>query len=118
MKMGLINKFYAKLLTCRPRLRNDQVRSYQHMVVFAFTATLNNGGQQAISLSEKTHIIALHRGDQLKLSCLARLFGIGDDLDVQWWKDGQIIAASNATIMISNDDDDQLVSFIFYSQLI
>uniref|UniRef100_A0A915AB59 Uncharacterized protein n=1 Tax=Parascaris univalens TaxID=6257 RepID=A0A915AB59_PARUN len=95
----------------RPRLRNDQVRSYQHMVVFAFTATLNNGGQQAISLSEKTHIIALHRGDQLKLSCLARLFGIGDDLDVQWWKDGQIIAASNATIMISNDDDDQLGTY-------
>ncbi|CAG9529730.1 unnamed protein product [Cercopithifilaria johnstoni] len=81
---------------------NQQYHSGQ-FVLFTFIVIHNTQTKLFTTESAQIFVIELEPKEKLTVTCRASLLGLGEDMDVMWWKDNEFI--TNSSILILNDQN-------------
>ncbi|VDM96800.1 unnamed protein product [Thelazia callipaeda] len=87
------------------RVLDDHLQHYhsRQFVLFTFIAVHGGTTELFVIDSAQIHVIELQPKEELILTCQANLLGLGDDMDIVWWKNDQFITTTNSSIVISDD---------------
>ncbi|EFO16876.2 hypothetical protein LOAG_11627 [Loa loa] len=83
---------------------DDEPEQYhsRQFVLFTFIVIHNSQIETFTAESAQTYVIELQPQDELTVTCRASLLGLGEDMDVMWWKDNEFIITTNSSVLILN----------------
>uniref|UniRef100_A0A1I8EFX4 Ig-like domain-containing protein n=1 Tax=Wuchereria bancrofti TaxID=6293 RepID=A0A1I8EFX4_WUCBA len=83
---------------------NDQPQQYYsgQFVLFTFIIIHNSETKLFTAESAQIYVIELQPQDELTVTCRASLLGLGEDMDVIWWKDNEFITTNNSSVLVLN----------------
>ncbi|VDM91526.1 unnamed protein product [Litomosoides sigmodontis] len=86
-------------------ISNNEPQRYHsgQFVLFTFIVFHNSQTKLFTTESAQIFIIELHPQEKLTVTCRASLLGLGEDMDVMWWKDNEFI--TNSSVLILNDQN-------------
>ncbi|VDO54969.1 unnamed protein product [Onchocerca flexuosa] len=90
-------------------ISDDQPQQYQsgQFVLFTFIVIHNSQTKLFTTKSPQIFVIELQPQEEITVTCRASLLGLGEDMDVMWWKDDEFITTANSTLIL---DDQNSVS--------
>uniref|UniRef100_A0A0R3RHP5 Ig-like domain-containing protein n=1 Tax=Elaeophora elaphi TaxID=1147741 RepID=A0A0R3RHP5_9BILA len=88
-------------------ISNNQPQQYHssQFVLFTFIVIHNSQTKLFTTESAQIFVVELQPQEKLTVTCRASLLGIGEDVDVTWWKDNEFIITTNSSVLILNDQN-------------
>lgn len=84
------------------QLRQDHSGQF---VLFTFIVIHNSLTRLFTTESAQIIVIESQPQEKLTVTCRASLLGLGEDMDVMWWKDNEFITTANSSVLILNDEN-------------
>ncbi|MCP9260265.1 hypothetical protein DINM_003634 [Dirofilaria immitis] len=88
-------------------ISDDQLQQYHsgQFVLFTFIVIHNSQTKLFTTESPQIFVIELQPQEELIVTCHASLLGLGEDMDVMWWKDNEFITTINSSVLILDDQN-------------
>ncbi|VBB31884.1 unnamed protein product, partial [Acanthocheilonema viteae] len=88
-------------------ISDNRPQHYHSEQFVLFTFIVVHNGQTKLFTTESAHIfiMELQPEEKIIVTCRASLLGLGEDMDVMWWKDNEFITTTNSSVLILNDQN-------------
>uniref|UniRef100_A0A915PVP1 Ig-like domain-containing protein n=1 Tax=Setaria digitata TaxID=48799 RepID=A0A915PVP1_9BILA len=88
-------------------ISDDQPQQYHSEQFVLFTVTVIHNGRTELFTTESAqiYVIELQPQEELTMICRASLLGLGEDMDVIWWKDNEFIDSANLSVITVDDQN-------------
>uniref|UniRef100_A0A8R1XWH6 Ig-like domain-containing protein n=1 Tax=Onchocerca volvulus TaxID=6282 RepID=A0A8R1XWH6_ONCVO len=87
-------------------ISDDQSQQYQsgQFVLFTFIVIHNSQTKLFTTESPQIFVIELQPQEGVTVTCRASLLGLGEDMDVMWWKDDEFVTTANSTLILDDQN--------------
>uniref|UniRef100_A0A183DML6 Ig-like domain-containing protein n=1 Tax=Gongylonema pulchrum TaxID=637853 RepID=A0A183DML6_9BILA len=77
----------------------------RQLVLFTFTVVYSDKSEQFAYTSAHFHVIKLQPHETVTIKCHASLLGLGEAMDVEWWREDAVVPTANSTLSVLHDQD-------------